>query len=217
MVQPGETKRRIVDQLKRRGPLTAGHLAADLDVTSTAVRQHLDALVANGLVEAGDTEASGRRGRPATTWRLTALAAELFPDRHADLTVDLIAAIREALGEAGLGAVVRRRNQRLETAYLAAMGDVDPGAMRVAHLAALRTSEGYMAEVATVDDGFVLIEHHCPICDAAATCQGLCAGELDLFRTVLGPDVEVERTEHLLSGDTRCAYRVTPVSGRSGK
>jgi predicted ArsR family transcriptional regulator len=212
MVQPGETKRGIVDHLKRRGPLTAGDLAADLDVTPTAVRQHLDTLVANGLVEVGETEPSGRRGRPATTWRLTALAAELFPDRHADLTVDLIAATREALGEAGLGAVVRRRNQRLETAYLAAMGAADSTAGRMAHLAALRTSEGYMAEVTTTDDGFVLTEHHCPICDAAATCQGLCAGELDLFRTVLGAAVEVERTEHLLSGDTRCAYRVTPVS-----
>jgi predicted ArsR family transcriptional regulator len=212
MTQPGATKRRIVDQLKRRGPVAAGDLARDLDVTPTAVRQHLDALVATGLVETADIESSGRRGRPATTWRLTALAAELFPDRHADLTVDLIAATREALGESGLGAVVRRRNQRLETAYLTAMGDSDSTEVRVARLAVLRTSEGYMAEVATVDDGFVLTEHHCPICDAAATCQDLCAGELELFRTVLGPDVEVERTEHLLSGDTRCAYRVTPVS-----
>ncbi len=208
----GSTKRRVVDQLKRRGPLSAGDLATELGVTPTAVRQHLDALIDNGLVELADIESSGRRGRPTTTWQLTALATDLFPDRHADLTVDLITATREALGEAGLGAVVRRRNQRLERAYLTAMGDTDSTETRVARLAALRTSEGYMAEVTTVENGFVLTEHHCPICDAAATCQGLCTGELDLFRTVLGPGVEVERTEHLLSGDNRCAYRVTPVS-----
>jgi hypothetical protein len=37
-----------------------------------------------------------------------------------------------------------------------------------------------------------------------------CATELDLFRSTLGPGVTVERAEHILSGDRRCAYRITP-------
>jgi len=83
---------------------------------------------------------------------------------------------------------------------------------RAERLARLRTAEGYVAEV--VPDGrnsVVLVEHHCPICDAATTCQGLCRGELELFRRVLGTGVTVTRTEHLLSGDLRCAYRLTPA------
>lgn len=59
-------------------------------------------------------------------------------------------------------------------------------------------------------NGFLLIENNCPICVAAASCQGLCAGELDLFQRVLGPGVNIERTEYLLAGDRRCAYRITP-------
>jgi predicted ArsR family transcriptional regulator len=55
----------------------------------------------------------------------------------------------------------------------------------------------------------VLVEHHCPICEAAGACPGLCRTELELFREALGDDVTVERTQHLLGGDTRCAYRVT--------
>ena len=61
------------------------------------------------------------------------------------------------------------------------------------------------------DGALVLIEHHCPICVAASACQNLCRSELQLFRAVLGDDVEVERTQHLLAGDRRCAYRVTPA------
>ena len=78
-------------------------------------------------------------------------------------------------------------------------------------LARLRTVEGYMADARPLedDDGYLLVEHHCPICDAAATCQGLCRGELELFRAALGDDVEVERTQHLMAGDQRCSYRVT--------
>jgi predicted ArsR family transcriptional regulator len=68
-----------------------------------------------------------------------------------------------------------------------------------------------VAEVVTDNDpGVVLIEHHCPICIAAAACQGLCRSELELFQEVLGDRVTVERTQHVLSGDRRCAYRVRP-------
>jgi predicted ArsR family transcriptional regulator len=66
-----------------------------------------------------------------------------------------------------------------------------------------------MAEVVAERDGaFLLIENHCPVCDAARVCTGLCSGELDVFRKVLGPRVEVEREEHILDGSRRCAYRV---------
>jgi predicted ArsR family transcriptional regulator len=32
--------------------------------------------------------------------------------------------------------------------------------------------------------------------------------DLSLFRTVLADDVSVERVEHLLRGDGRCAFRI---------
>jgi predicted ArsR family transcriptional regulator len=70
---------------------------------------------------------------------------------------------------------------------------------------------------------FLFIENHCPICAAATACQGFCATELDLFRAVLGPDVAVERSEHIVSGGRRCAYLVTETGpaprdpGRPGR
>jgi predicted ArsR family transcriptional regulator len=60
-------------------------------------------------------------------------------------------------------------------------------------------------------DGFLFIENHCPICAAASACQGFCTSELDVFRSVMGTGVTVERSEHILGGDRRCAYRVTPT------
>ena len=62
------------------------------------------------------------------------------------------------------------------------------------------------------EGGFLFIENHCPICAAAAACSGLCRAELELFRRTLGPDVTVERTDHILAGARRCAYRVRPAS-----
>ncbi len=57
--------------------------------------------------------------------------------------------------------------------------------------------------------GFLFVENHCPICAAAAACQGFCRAELMVFRAVLGPDVAIERTDHILAGARRCAYRIT--------
>lgn len=71
-----------------------------------------------------------------------------------------------------------------------------------------------MAAVRKQGDAWLLIENHCPICAAARACQGFCRSELELFKEVLGRDVEVERVEHQLSGALRCAYRVTPRAGR---
>ena len=82
---------------------------------------------------------------------------------------------------------------------------------RLEALANIRTGEGYMAEVVEDSDGsLLLIENHCPICDAARVCTGLCAGELEVFQTVLGSRVQIERGEHILEGSRRCTYRIRP-------
>jgi predicted ArsR family transcriptional regulator len=206
----GTTKRAIVDRLKRVGGATVPELADALDLTAAGVRQHVDALAANGLVEARARAPHGR-GRPATEWRLTDLASDLFPDRHDDLTVGLIDALRASLGEDGLEQVIEARTQQQLREYRETIPNTGSIAKRVNALARQRTAEGYLAEVVRDDDGaVVLIEHHCPICTAASACQGLCRSELELFRDALGDDVEVQRTQHLMKGDVRCAYRVTP-------
>jgi predicted ArsR family transcriptional regulator len=74
-----------------------------------------------------------------------------------------------------------------------------------------------MADVKRGGDGeLLLVENHCPICAAAASCTGLCAGELEVFQAVLGDDVAVTRTEHIVAGARRCAYRVASASRTSG-
>ena len=85
-----DAKRRIVDRLKRVESATVPELAAGFDLTDTAVRQHLETLEENGLVERAPSPPPVGRGRPPVRWQLTAIAAELFPDRHADLTVEPI-------------------------------------------------------------------------------------------------------------------------------
>lgn len=203
----GAAQRRIVDHLKRNGACTTTDLAAALAVTTQAVRPQLAELEERGLVVA-ETMNTGTRGRPPIGWALSPLAIDLFPDRHGDLTVELIEAMRTALGADGLEAVLAERDRGQLASFDSALPDGADVATRVELLARRRTEQGYMAEVRAEGDDLLLVEHHCPVCAAATTCQGLCASELELFSAAVGPGAEVERTEHLLSGDERCVYRI---------
>nr|MDJ0635647.1 hypothetical protein [Xenococcaceae cyanobacterium MO_188.B29] len=61
----------------------------------------------------------------------------------------------------------------------------------------------------SLDDGsFLLIENHCPICAAAIACTGLCQREQEIFQTVLGENIDIARTEHIVAGERRCVYRI---------
>jgi predicted ArsR family transcriptional regulator len=208
MTELTDTKRAIIDRLKRSDGVTPAELAGPLGLTEAAVRQHLAALGEMGFVQSTLGAPVGR-GRPATLWRLTDLARELFPDRHADLTVELIGAVRATLGEQALEQIIEHRTIQQLAVYRARIDRGRPLGERVRALASQRSAEGYVAEVLAHGDGaFTLIEHHCPVCAAAQSCQGLCRAELELFRAALGDDCSVERTQHVLSGGSRCAYEV---------
>jgi predicted ArsR family transcriptional regulator len=201
------SRREILNWLKSKGPQDAGTLASRIGISAMAVRQHLYELARDELVEY--ELAPGVRGRPAKLWKLTAAADRHFPDGHSELTVDLLSSLRETFGETGMARLLAGRTERQVEAYRAEMPGRGSLARRLETLARIRTGEGYMAEVVAERDGaFLLIENHCPVCDAARVCTGLCSGELDVFRKVLGPRVEVEREEHILDGSRRCAYRV---------
>ena len=184
-------------------------IAGRLGVSRQAALQALERLAAAGLV----THATERRGvgRPRRLWSLTDKAHTRFPDTHAQLTVEMLGAVRAEFGDEGVERLIARRERDQETAYgqaLAARRRLREA--RLARLAQMRAAEGYMAKWSREDDGsYLLVENHCPICAAAAACQGFCRAELTLFQAALGPDVEIERTDHILAGARRCAYRIT--------
>ncbi len=202
------SRRALLERLKLEGPQDAGSLAKVLKISAMAVRQHLYSLQEERLVSY--REEPRPVGRPAKLWRLTPAADKFFPDGHADLTLDLLDAIRQAFGEAGIEKLLETRTEAQRRDYQRQMAAKTSLKARVEALAARRSAEGYMAEVETLGRGrYRLVENHCPVCAAARTCQGLCAKELWLFRTVLGDDVTVERTDHILAGARRCAYEIS--------
>ncbi|WP_018628584.1 helix-turn-helix transcriptional regulator [Niabella aurantiaca] len=194
--------------IKAKGPQTLLELAVQMEVTVEGARFHLLKLAKEGLVNA-TTESKGR-GRPQQIWALTDLGNTRFPDRHAELTVKLIESIRTTLGQLALDKIVAANGKAIQDRYMKELEGVPDLKGRLKGLVAIRTREGYMAGIQKEEGNFLLVENHCPICAAAASCQGFCAAELKIFKTVLGKTVEVERVNHILKGARRCAYKITP-------
>jgi predicted ArsR family transcriptional regulator len=202
---------RIMQRLKTRGPQSVKILSKQLDMTTMGVRQHLAELESKGIV--GQTQEERQiRGRPVHLWKLSAAGHGRFPDMHSQTTIELIDVIRSTLGEQSLNQLIEQRSEKIEAQYRKQLDASEPGLqLQIERLAQLRSAEGYMAEVRLLPDGFMLIENHCPICTAAKSSQQFCKTELDLIQRLLEGKAVVTRTDHLLAGARRCAYKITAI------
>lgn len=200
---------RIIDRLKTRGPQSVKILSKQLAMTTMGVRQHLADLETRGLVLQTQEERQ-TRGRPVHLWKLSKSGHNRFPDSHAQTALELIDVIRSSLGEESLNQLIDSRSEKVEASYRAQLDAAAPELQqRIERLAQLRSEEGYMAEVRLLPDGWMLIENHCPICSAATSCQQFCKSELEIFQRLFENEATVARTDHLLKGARRCAYKIT--------
>ncbi len=206
------SRHRLLESIKIDGPLTAVDLAGRLGITAIAIRQHLRSLEDDGLVKS--EERRGRVGRPSRIWHLTSAANDEFPDHHGHLTVQLLQSIRQSLGEEGLKRILAAwADQEVKRYQLHLPHEPVALAGRLEIFVAARRQQGYMAEMTTQPDGTLhMIENHCSVKDAAMCCPEICDFEERALSEALGPDVELNRIEHINSGDRRCLFEVRPAT-----
>jgi predicted ArsR family transcriptional regulator len=189
------TADRFLQLLKTKGPQSAAMLAAELQITGEGARLQLLKLA--------------EEGRPVQIWDLTAQGHAHFPDTHAEFSLQLLDTIRKELGEAALEQVVAARERQQQEKYARALQGLTDLAEKLELFAAMRTSEGYLAEWRTEGDDFIFVENHCPICNAAIQCANICRSELQTFASILGDGVTITRTSHITDGDRRCVYKIS--------
>ena len=200
----GETRAQVVARL-HDGGATVAELAAAVDVSQVAVRRHLQALVADGLV-AGEPVPVHGPGRPAVRYRLTARGERLFPDRSSALAGDVLTFLHDERGKNEMIAFLRWRQKRQHEHYAGELDGIDGFDARLRRLAEMLSEDGFLAEVDTDGDGYRLTQKHCAIKDAAAAHPQLCAFEAALFRELL--DARVTRRQTIAGGSKACVCHV---------
>lgn len=217
------TRNRVARLILANGPSTAADLAVLLSLTPAGVRRHLDALLAEGLVEAREQRVYGQRGRgrPAKVFALTGAGRSVFHHTYDDMAIDALRFIAESGGESAVDAFARRRFAGLAERYRELLADVDP-AERPRLLAEALTADGYAASTrptATVPvpgkhpvQGAQVCQHHCPVQNVAEEFPQLCEAETQAFAELLG--THVQRLATIAHGDGVCTtfIPVPPVA-----
>ena len=131
-----------------------------MEITPSAVRQHLATLKSGGFV--ASRQERDRSGRPTDLYHTTELGETLFGGPPAvDLTVELLGYLEDEDPELITRAFERRQRERVEKCQ-GQLAD-KTFAEKVTGLAEILDAEGYMADIDHLPEGHRLTLHHCAI------------------------------------------------------
>lgn len=198
-------QQRVLMTLKRLGEATADELAPALEISASAVRQHLNALRSAGYIAANQQR--GQPGRPADLFHTTEATEAMFVHDPNNLSVELLSLVEEENPELVTRVFARRRARRVaETINKLAGKNLHE---KVAALTAELDAEGYLADFDQIDPAHYRINlHSCPMWTVATRYGQACATELDYLRELL-PEAAIERVTHKTAGAHVCAYEVS--------
>jgi predicted ArsR family transcriptional regulator len=194
----------IIKLLQRNGPMGIKDLRQALGVSDTAIRQQLQYLIADDLVEATTAPAKGR-GRPGRVYALTDNARHLFACECEDLALALYNELLHEFGPEVVQRLLARVGQRMADQYKHQMRGLALQE-RVRMYARLLDERGIMSDVTEAEDALILHEYNCPYHELAASHIEICEMEQRMLSEVLGADVELTHT--IVDGHHRCSFVV---------
>lgn len=186
----GETRRAVMSQLLKRGPVTATELGEALELSAAGVRRHIDALVVEGIAEECEPNAvagaEATRGRPAKHFRLTDAGRAHFGTGYADLARDAVDVIENLGGQEAVRDLASDRIRRI------LQGVRTEGAVEdvVRDVASALDRNGYATTVTKAAGGIQLCQHHCPVAAVAAEHPELCEAEHELIAELVGSHIQ---------------------------
>ncbi|WP_189149980.1 helix-turn-helix transcriptional regulator [Streptomyces lacrimifluminis] len=209
------TRNRVARSILDHGPSTVAELAGRLGLTHAAVRRHLDALVADDVVQPREQRVYGARtrGRPAKAFALTDCGRDAFDQSYDKLAMDALSwiAAREGGDEAVL-AFARARFAEQAANYRETVEAAGPE-KRAEALAKALSADGYAATARSAPVGEQLCQHHCPVVHVAEKFPQLCEAETEIFSQLLG--THVQRLATIAHGDGVCTTFIPKASHAS--
>ena len=191
----------ILDYLRRTGPVRISDLVAETGVTATAVRQRLQRLMIDGLIER-KSERIGR-GRPNHRYELTEKGERHAGDNFSDLAIVLWEEIRAVPDPEVRRGLLKRIADRFVAKY---RGNVagDTLSERMASLVGLMGDRDIPFEVSATNELPVLSALACPYPELAKADRGVCTMEKMMLSEVLGENVRL--SECRLDGAQCCTF-----------
>ncbi len=195
---------RVFRALLGGGPQTVRDLVRECQVTATAVRHHLQKLMAQGLVERRECHRGGR-GRPSYVYYVPDSVRSELGNNFSDLAVAMWEELDQCQDRGFAMRVLRQVGDRLGRFYGALLGN---GSLkdRVQRLAGLLRQRGVAAEAGEAGDAAVLRLLHCPYQRLAEGDRKVCGIEHRMLTAALGGRVRLQKCR--LDGHPCCEFRI---------
>lgn len=200
----GESRKQLLDLVKRRGEVTAGQAHEAIDLAVTTIRQHLTELEHRDLVERHSRPEG--RGRPKAYFRLTARGRQMYPSRDDHLLTELL----DFLSREGFHGAIdeffrdywNRRGRQLQRRFDEAGAESLPQRLEI--LREFLAEQGFMPEIKLDDEGLELRECNCPLEATVASTRLPCRLEAQFLEEAL--QQSLSRVEYIPDGHNACVY-----------
>lgn len=203
--------RRLVDHLRRQPAASVGEFMDLLSVTATAVRQRLNRLMAEGLIDRELVQPDGEkpsgqargRGRPGYVYRLTDQGRYQSGNNYDDLVQVMWEEIRSISDPEVRVGLVKRLATKLAGRY-ADQIEAEGLTERMQELVQLMGDRDIPVDLDESDGLPILTMLACPYPQIAEQDRAICAMEKIMISEVLGQGVRL--SECRLDGDDCCSF-----------
>jgi predicted ArsR family transcriptional regulator len=198
-----DTRRRILEVLRRDGPQTVGELAHALCLTRHAVVSQLAMLQADGLAARSGLRPGPRR--PRVVYALTPGGDACFPKRYDELASALLEALKQrdpAAVHPLCQQIAERWTARDHPRVEGLHGDA-----RVARVVEILSEYGFMPAAERTAGGIVIRERNCPFIALTSAHPEVCEIVYTWVEGLLGTSCARERWRHPGDPFSMCAFR----------
>lgn len=203
-IAPASTKEDILQYLLKQGSASAQEIAGTLGISPQAVRRHLKDLEEAKLID--HNPIGGGMGRPQYIYSLSNSGKKHFPKGYKEFSVSLLQSLVKNIGTETVQELLKQQWQEKAQIYSAQIGNLSVEE-RLAKLAELRRSEGYVTEWFSQPEGYIYTEYNCVIADVANSFPTVCAHELGMFSAIFA-GYKVDRIHWMIRGEHCCGYSI---------
>jgi predicted ArsR family transcriptional regulator len=185
-------------------PQTVSELRRELGISANAVREHLDRLTAEGLVE--HELARGRVGKPGRLYRLTAMGSQRLSRAYAPVLAAVLGAAEAELPGRRARALARAAGRRLAEAL--GVGEGSGGSAGAARAISVLDRLGGAGRLEQAGGELWILSPCCPVGSVSADHPLACEAMAGLLSAVTGSPIQ-QRCEH--GRPPHCRLRVVPA------
>ena len=198
------TRDRVLEFIKRNGPVSVKALTEEIGITPMAIRGHLSKLEKEEYIQVDQIRQ--KLGRPLQVFSLTEKGEACFPKNYDGFALELIEDIKSLDDGKTLEKVVQRREERMIATLTEYLAEAKNPAEKMDLYCNFIAEQGNMPKIKEQSETSYLLEvANCAIHNIANQYSFPCETELRIVRSVFS-EAQVRRVQTLMEDTQACAY-----------